>query len=416
MARVILHADANGFYASVELVYRPELRGLPLSVGGDQEARHGIVLASSREAKRCGIKTGMVLWQTRQLCPNLIILPPDFSRYLDFSRRLRKIYEEYSPRVESYGLDECWIDISNPGVSLQDGQALADLLRRRVREELGITISVGVSWNKIFAKLGSDYKKPDATTLISPENYKELVWPLPAGDLLFVGPRSVPKLAKYRMYTIGDIAGAPDELLSQRFGKVGSMHQSHARGLDESPVMAVGTEAAIKSIGNSTTTPQDMCGMEDVRCVYTLLAESVATRLREAGLKGRCISISVRDTDLSCESCQVSIDHHTALACEIRDAAMGLFDSRGYAAMLPLRSVGVSCGSLVPFSAPVQMDLMGRAARQQRQLDLARSVDQIRLRFGTQIIQRGNVLANPGFSGINPHDDHVIHPVPFYAG
>lgn len=416
MARVILHADANGFYASVELVYRPQLRGLPVCVGGDQEARHGIVLASSREAKRCGIKTGMVLWQTRQLCPDLIILPPDFSRYLAFSKRLRKIYEEYSPKVESYGLDECWIDISNPDVSLEDGKALADLLRRRIHEELGITVSIGVSWNKIFAKLGSDYKKPDATTLISPENYKELVWPLPAGDLLFVGPRTVPKLAKYRIYKIGDIANAPEELLSDRFGKVGRMHQCHARGLDDSPVMAVGTEAAIKSIGNSTTTPQDMCSLEDVRCVYTLLAESVATRLREAGFKGRCISISARDAALHCESCQVSIDHYTALSGEIRDTAMDLFISRNYQAMLPLRSVGVSCSSLADARAPVQMDLMGQAAKRQRQLDLARSLDQIRNRFGTQIIQRGNVLANPAFSGINPHDDHVIHPVPFYAG
>ncbi|NLA52757.1 MAG: DNA polymerase IV [Clostridiales bacterium] len=416
MARVILHADANGFYASVELVYRPELRGLPLSVGGDQEARHGIVLASSREAKRWGIKTGMVLWQARQLCPDLIVLSPNFSRYIAFSRQLRKIYEEYSPRVESYGLDECWIDISNLGVSLEDGKDLADELRRRVREELGITLSVGVSWNKIFAKLGSDYKKPDATTLISPENYQDIVWPLPAGDLLFVGPRTRPKLAKYRIYTVGDIANAPDEFLSQRFGKVGRMHQCHARGMDESPVMAVGTEAAIKSVGNSTTAPQDMCSIDDVRCVYTLLAESVATRLREAGLKGRCISISVRDAELNCEACQLSIDHHTALAGEIRDVAMQLFTSRSYERMLPLRSVGVSCSSLTSFYAPLQMDLMGKAASWERQLELAKSVDQIRRRYGTQIIQRGNVLAKPAFSSINPHDDHVIHPVPFYAG
>ncbi len=222
----------------------------------------------------------MVLWQARQLCPELVILPPNFSRYLSYSRRLRQIYEKYSPKVESYGLDEFWIDISNPDVSLEDGRKMADKLRERARDELGLTLSVGVSWNKIFAKLGSDYKKLDATTLISPDNYKEVVWPLPAEDLLFVGPRTKPKLAKYRIYTIGDIANAPDELLSHRFGKVGQMHQCYARGLDESPVMAVGTETAIKSVGNSTTTPLDMCSIDDVRCVYTLLAESVATRLR----------------------------------------------------------------------------------------------------------------------------------------
>lgn len=413
--RIILHCDANGFYASCELVQRPELRGLPVSVGGDEEARHGIILASSREAKQYGVKTGMALWQARQACPKLITLPPNFSLYISVSRQLRKMYEEYSPKVESYGLDECWVDLTSRGMSLEDGQKLADELRARVREELGITLSIGVSWNKIYAKLGSDYKKPDATTLITHNNYRDIVWPLPAGDLLFVGPRTIPKLRKLGINTIGDLARADERTMQSWFGKVGLMHGASARGEDSSPVMMSGFETAIKSIGNSTTTPQDMITNEDVKSVYTLLAESVARRLREAGLKGRCVNISVRDANLVVRGCQRTIDHHTALSGDIAKMAMALYQERGYDSMLPLRSIGVSVSSLTPDSTPEQLDLFGAAVRRSRQLDLAVAVDDIRRRYGTQVIQRGNVMASV-FSGINPHDDHTIHPVPFYAG
>lgn len=414
--RVILHCDANGFYASCELMERPALRGLPVSVGGDPEARHGIVLASSQEAKRFGIKTGMVLWQARQLCPQLITLPPNFKLYTRISRKLRQMYTEYSPLVESYGLDECWVDLTSRGVELEDGKRIADSLRKRAWNELGITLSIGVSWNKLFAKLGSDYKKPDATTLITPENYQEILWPLPVGDLLFVGPQTVPKLRRRGINTIGDIAALPRETLAAWFGKVGVMHHIHACGEDESPVMEVGFETSIKSIGNSTTTPQDMETVEDVRCVFTLLAESIARRLREAGLKGHCISIHVRDAKLKTAGCQRTIRYDTTLSNEIVKIAMALFESRGYVAMLPLRSVGVSVSSLVHESVPEQQDLFGFAGKRKKQQDLAVAVDSIRQRYGTQVIMRGNVLRNAAFSGINPHDDHTIHPVPFYTG
>lgn len=416
MARVILHCDANGFYASCELAYNPQLRGLPMSVGGNVDARHGIVLASTQEAKRAGVKTGMVLWQARQLCPELIILPPNFNRYLHFSRRLSAMYREHSPRVESYGLDECWVDVSDPGFSLEDGAALADRLRARAREELGITLSIGVSWNKIYAKLGSDMRKPDATTLITPDNYRDTVWTLDAGDLLFVGPHTLPKMHRLGISTIGDIARADQQTLVTHFGKLGLMHSIHARGEDDSPVMPVEIEAAVKSIGNSTTTPRDMATVEDVACVYTVLADAVAARLREHGFRGRCISISVRDKDLRIAGCQLTIGHYTALADEILSVAMRLFAQRGYAAMLPLRSVGVSVGSLISGDLPEQMDFWGEADRRQRRMALAQSVDALRKRYGMQCITRGSVLARPVFSGINPKDDHVIHPVPFYAG
>lgn len=414
--RVILHCDANGFYASCELARQPELRGFPVSVGGDPEARHGIVLASTPQAKARGVKTGMVLWQARILCPDLIILPPDFTHYLSVSRKLRSMYEEHSPLVESYGLDECWVDLTSNDITLSDGQRIADSLRTRAREELGITLSIGVSWNKIFAKLGSDYKKPDATTLITPENYQSIVWPLPASDLLFVGPRTAPKLRTRGIHTIGDIATTPPDRLHSWLGKVGIMHAINARGEDSSPVMPVGLESAIKSVGNSTTTPVDMATLEDVACVFALLAESVAARLRQDGLTGCCINISVRDTSLRCAACQKTIGHHTALAGDIERTAMQLFHAYGYAAMLPLRSIGVSVSSLQPEGTPLQMDLLGDTAQRDRQLALARCVDGLRSRFGTQSILRGHILASSDFFGINPQDDHIIHPVPFYNG
>jgi DNA polymerase-4 len=408
--------DANSFYASCELCYQPHLSGLPVSVGGDTEARHGIILASNQPAKRFGVKTGMVLHEAKRLCPGLIVLPPNFSRDVTFSRRLRAIYQQHSPLVENYGLDEAWLEITGPGVTLSDGKALADSLRRRVREELGITLSVGVSYNKIFSKLGSDYQKPDATTVISPDNYREIVWPLPVSDLLFVGPRTFSKLRALNIHTIGDLANTPPGLMESRLGKPGVMHVIHARGLDNSPVMPVHFSHAIKSIGNSTTTPVDIATVEDAACVYSLLAESVGTRLREAGMAGRCIQIHARDTRLNIRSCQMTLNHDTSLSGEISRAAMRLFHDRGYAGMLPLRSVGVAVSKLSDEHAPVQMDLLGDTQARDRELALARSVDRIRSRFGTQIIRRASVLAQPAFAGINPHDHHIIHPEQYYAG
>lgn len=413
---VILHCDANSFYASCEVMQRPELQGLPVSVGGDQEARHGIVLASTVEAKKYGVKTGMALWQARELCPRLIILKPDFRLYMEMSRRLRQMYQEYSPRVESYGLDECWLDLSEPGMTMTEGKHVADTLRERAKDELGLCLSVGVSFNKIFSKLGSDYQKPDATTVITQDNYKSIVWPLPVSDLMFVGPRTTLKLRQKMINTIGDLAATDANLLRGWFGKVGVMHYENANGLDRSPVMETGFESAIKSIGNSTTTPIDMLTCEDVKCVITLLSESVSTRLREAGLQGRCISLYLRDTDLKTVGCQITVNHDTALCDDICKTAMDLFTHRGCEAMLPLRSAGVSVSTLRSTMTAVQLDLFGMTIHRDKLEHAERAVDDIRRRYGMQSVLRGNVMAQRAFSKINPYNDHVIHPVPWYAG
>lgn len=415
MNRVILHCDANSFYASVFCSIYPLYRGLPVAICGDPEARHGIVLAATREAKKMGVKVGMAVWQARQCCPRLIVQPPDYNEYIRYSRHMRSIYEEFTPLVESFGLDECWLDISNPGVTIEDGKRLADKLRHRIVSELGITVSVGVSDNKIFAKLGSDIKKPDATTVITKENYQKLVWPLPVGDLLYVGPQTEKKLLSLNVTTIGQLANYPAEILSYKFGKNGLTLQAFANGLDCSPVMNIDERVAIKSVGNSATLPHDVTSVEAASAAIFMLSESVAARMRESGLRGRCISISVRDTKLNVAGCQHTIGHSTALAGEIARTAIGLFKQR-YMGMLPLRSMGVNCSSLVPDNAPVQTDLFGQVIRREKEHDLAKALDDIRRRWGHNVIQRGVVMTDSAFAAINPVADHTIHPVSFFNG
>jgi len=413
--RVILHCDANSFYASVECLYRPEIRNKPVAVGGDVEARHGIILTKNQLAKRCGVKTGEAIWQAKQKCPDLICVPPDFALYARFSKRMRALYEEYTSRVESFGLDECWLDLSSPEITFADGVRIAEEIRLRVREELGITVSVGVSFNKVFAKLGSDYKKPDATTVISRENYQHIVWPLPVEELLFVGPATRRRLETVGITTIGALACASPKLLKSKLGKNGLTLLSYANGWDQSPVMQTDQRAAIKSIGNSTTPPHDLTCMDDARCIFTLLAESVAARLRQEGLRARCVSISARNTELVTSSCQMMLPRPTSLTDDIARSSLQLFTTR-FSGQFPYRSVGISCSHLSGDDAPVQLDFTGEAQKRLHMEKLERSIDGLRSRYGHQVIQRGIVLMDSACSKINPVEDHTIHPVPFYTG
>ena len=415
MERVILHCDANSFYASVECLYRPELRDKPVAVGGDVDARHGIILTKNQIAKRYGVKTGEAIWQAKQKCPDLVCVPPDFALYARFSKRMRALYEEYTSRVESFGLDECWLDLSSPEITFADGVRIAEEIRLRVREELGITVSVGVSFNKVFAKLGSDYKKPDATTVISRNSYQSIVWPLPVQELLFVGPATRRRLAVLNIRTIGDLACASPALLQNKLGKNGLTLLSYANGWDQSPVMQTDQRASIKSIGNSTTPPHDLTCMDDARCIFTLLAESVAARLRQEGLRARCVSISARNTELVTASCQTMLKRPTSLTDEIARASLQLFSAR-FAGQFPYRSVGVSCSQLSGDDAPVQLDFTGEAQKRLHMEKLERSIDGLRSRYGHQVIQRGIMLMDSACSKINPVEDHTIHPVPFYTG
>lgn len=411
MHRTILHVDLNNFYASVECLYRPELRGQPVAVTGDAEARHGIVLAKNQLAKAAGVKTGEVIWQARQKCPGLICVPADFRRYLRFSRLARAIYGDYTDQIEAFGIDECWLDVTGSLHLFGDGQQIADDIRRRLRDELGITGSVGVSWNKIFAKLGSDMKKPDATTVITPDNYREVVWPLPVGELLYVGRSTKRKLANRAVLTIGDLASRDVAALRLLLGVWGETLHCFANGWDDSPVRHSGEESIIKSIGNSATTCRDLVNDEDVKIIVFVLAESVAARLRRHGLKCRTVAIHVRNTELFSFERQGKLAAPSCVSSDIAARAMALFREH-YGWEKPIRSIGVRGAELVTADSLTQLDLFAADAADREALE--RTVDGIRQRFGPYSVQRCAMLQDRALTGFNPKDDHVIHPISFF--
>ena len=413
MDRVILHSDCNSFYASVECLHRPEIRDKPVAVGGDAEQRHGILLAKNQIAKRYGIATGEALWQARRKCPELVIVPPNYPLYLRFSEMARKIYLQYSDRVEPFGLDECWVDVSAPGRTEKDGERIAQEIRERIKFELGITVSIGVSYNKIFAKLGSDYKKPDAVTVIGRNNYKEIAWPLPAGDLLYVGHATKRKLESRGIHTIGELARMPEEYLRGWFGKWGEMLFCFANGLDRSPVAAYTDTVPVKSIGNSTTTLRDLTCDRDVKIVLYVLADSVARRLRKHGFRGRTVCISVRDNQLFGFVRQHTLGGYTDITSEITEAGLALF-RREYRWQRPIRSVGISITDLCTDTVPIQTTLACSEQDRIRRERLDRTVDRLKNRFGSFAVQPAVLLTDRKLSGFDPKNDHTIHPVGYF--
>ena len=296
--RVILHSDCNCFYASVEMLHRPECRTVPMAVGGDPEARHGIVLTANYQAKRSGVKTGMALWQARQVCPDIVFVPPRMDLYLRFSRMADEIYADYTDLREPYGIDESWLDVTASCSLKGDGLSIAKDISRRMKSELGITVSIGVSYNKIFAKLGSDYKKPDAITTMGRDEYRTKAWNLPVSDLLYVGRSTNKKLNMLGIKTIGDLAQADEQIIHSHLGKMGNVLIEFANGRDTSPVRKEYSHVPVKSVGNSTTTPRDLENNEDVKIILYALAESVSARLRENGFKCRTVEVSIRDIGL----------------------------------------------------------------------------------------------------------------------
>lgn len=413
--RVILHADLNCFYASVECLYRPELRDKPVAVSGDAESRHGIILTKNEIAKRSGIKTGEAIWQARQKCPGLVVLKADYPRYLRYARMTRQILGDFSDQVEPFGLDEAWIDVTGTVHLLGDGERIADRIRQRTREELGLTCSVGVSYNKIFAKLGSDLKKPDATVVISPDNYRERVWRLPVQELLYVGPSTLRRLQRIGIRTIGALASLKPEDARFLLGKWGETLWTFARGLDTAPVQASDARDVIKSVGNSTTTPRDLETAQDVRLILFVLAESVAARLREYGLRCTTVQIYVRDSRLASIERQQKMATATELARDIARQAWQLFE-RHWTWERPIRSLGVRGCDLVTADRLEQLALLEDPHRYARQRELERAIDQIRRRYGYFSVQRGLMLGDRRLSGFNPKEEHIIHPVAFKSG
>ena len=415
MQRVILHVDANSFYASVECAENPALKSHPVAVCGDPEARHGIVLTKNQQAKLFGVKTGEAIWQAKQKCPGLVVVPPDYPKYVAYSRAMRRIYESYTDCVEAFGLDENWLDLTEPDMDIRIGTQIAHEIRQRVKRELGITVSVGVSFNKVFAKLGSDYRKPDAVTVISEENFRTLVWPLPVSDLIYVGPHTAKKLIGIGILTIGRLASADREMLAEKLGMNGVMLKAFAMGLDNSRVMRSDEREVIKSVGNSATPPHDIVTPHQAKCMIYLLSESVAARLRENGFKAKCVSVTVRNTLLEVEGCQTTLRSASHLSGEIAEAACGMF-FENFEKNLPLRSMGVACSQLSPADAPEQIDIFGESEERRRCEKLERALDGLRARFGHQVVRRGIVMFDSAFSKINPKEEQTIHPVAFLNG
>ena len=408
MDRGILHSDCNCFYASVEMLHHPELHEKLLTLGAAPEQRHGRRLTANYIAKRAGVKTGEALWQARQACPDLVIVPPRMDLYLRFSELAREIYRDYSDLMEPYGLDECWIDCTQSGQCLGSGPELAAEISSRIKRELGITVSIGVSWNKIFAKFGSDYRKPDAITVVSRDNYRKIVWESPVEDLLFVGRATRRKLLRYGILTIGELAQADPSFLHGIFGKMGLVLSAFARGEDRTPVSADRGESPIKSIGNSTTTPRDLTTEQDVRMVMYMLSESVASRLRNHGFVGDVVEICVRDSTLSGFSRQHRIDVPTNISEEIAQEGMRLF-RENYDWKSPIRSIGVRVSHLKAEGFPWQLSIFTDPEWRAKQLRADLAVDEIRNRFGYEAVRRGLMQVDTVLSA-DDAQTHVVHP------
>ena len=419
--RDVLHSDINCCYAQIECQARPELRGKPVVVGGDEEARHGIVLAKNLIAKRAGVKTAMALWEARKACPGLVVVPPDYRLYMDVSRRAREIYYDYTDRVEPFGPDEAWLDVTGTRRCL--GLSPAEIAREvseRMVAELGISVSVGVSWNKIFAKFGSDYKKPDAVTVITRENYREVVWQAPVRDLLYVGPATERKLHSSGIDTIGQLACASDELLRNRLGKMGFVLRGFARGQDATEVKPYDRDAAdvmreIKSYGNGLTAPRDICDPQSAKAYVWMLAESVAQRMREGRARARTVSVGARAADDLCtRSRQCKLPVATDVTLEVARAAWGLLrELEPLDASHPLRGIHVRASDLEPADADLQASLFDPLPRRTEMRELDASVDDLRRRYGNKCVVWGAQLVDEGAASVDAKADNTVHPVGF---
>ena len=391
MERVILHCDMNSFFASVELLSHPELRDAPVAVSGDPASRRGIVLAKNEAAKKCGVVTAETIWQARKKCPGLVLLPPHHRLYREYSQKVNAIYDQYTDLVEPFSVDESWLDVTGSIHLLGgDGRAVADELRARVKKELGLTLSVGVSFNKVFAKLGSDYKKPDATTVISPQNWKDIVWPLPVGALLFVGRTAQATLARFGVTTIGQLAAMDAGQLEVLMGKMGRQLHEYANGLEREPVRSRGELEPPKSVGSGSTFRRDLTSRREVGAALALLSDEVAMRLRRCGMYAGGVAVTLRTPDFQDRSRQKRFAAPTHLMRELADGAMELLDTF-WKSPAPIRMLTVTAIALTEEAeAYEQTDLLDDAApRREKQEKLESAVDGIREKYGMGAVRFG---------------------------
>lgn len=383
MDRTVLHCDCNGFYASVECVLNPSLKNVPMAVGGDEENRHGIILAKNELAKKYNIQTAETLYSARKKCPDLVIVPPHHDIYADFSRRVNEIYRQYTDLVEPFGIDESWLDVTGSRRLFGDGKTIADTLRRRVKAETGLTISVGVSFNKIFAKLGSDYKKPDATTVITRADVASIVYPLPVSALLYVGKSTEKSLLRMGIKTIGQLARADEHMLVSQLGKAGAMLSLYSRGLDCSPVKSIYDKEPVQSVGNGNTFDHDLVDEDEIRRGVLALCEKIARRMRREHLKCTTVQVQIKYHDFKVVSRQAKTEYPTSVAKELFDIAMELIHSLRKDCK-PIRMITITGTNLINESDEVhQMSLFEEkdTAHEKREA-LEKTMDKLRDKFG----------------------------------
>ncbi len=394
MDRVILHCDMNGFYASVELLDRPDLANKPVAVCGDPESRHGIILAKNEIAKKYGIVTAETIWQAKKKCPHLQLVRPHHDKYKAYCDKINHIYLQYTDMVEPFSIDESWLDVTASLQLFGSGRKIADTIRKRVREELGLTLSVGVSYNKIFAKMGSEYKKPDATTEITRENYRKLLWPMDVGEMFFVGFATGEKLRKLGIHTIGDLAQSNPAALEGLLGKQGLMLYNYANGLDDSPVCRYDQREKIKSVGNGMTFRRNLQGRDDILTAVTSLSDTVASRLRKYQMKACGVKVDIKDPDFHTISRQKQLLRPTHLTWEIRQTAMELVESF-WNLSSPIRLLTITAINLTDETVDEQISLFDSPVEErQKGESIEKTMDDIRKKFGDSSITFGQILDN----------------------
>lgn len=410
MKKVILHCDLNNFYASVECMKNPNLKGKCVAVCGEQDNRHGIVLAKSERAKAFGVKTGDAIWEAKRKCPSLICVPPHFHEYLYLSKMVKEIYAKYSDRVESFGIDEAWIDVSESVALFGDGVCIANAIQQEVEDTLGLTISIGISDNKIYAKLGSDFKKPNAITVFHREEAEHTFFHLPVESLLYVGKATKKKLNALYIYTIGHLAHTPRWFLAERLGKMGEVLHDFANGIDLSEVSLFDLNEKRKSFGNGITPKKDLKNIEEAKLIIYILSDSIAKRMRKEHYEGGCVSIHFRSKDLVSFSRQTKLEKHTNLCHVIAKEAIHLCEEH-YSFHVSMRSMSIHVSELIKEKQYYQMSFLEEEDTLQ---SLERCIDTIQEKYGLQSIKRACYLVDEELTSFSPYEDHVIFPQNYF--
>ncbi len=390
--KVILHSDMNSFYASVELLDYPEFKGKPLAVGGSEDNRHGIILAKTPEAKVMGVKTGEALWEARRKCPNLLILPPHYEKYLEYSKKAHRIYYEYTNLVEPYGMDECWLDVTGSTKIFGSGYKIAEQIRHRIKKELNLTVSIGVSFNKVFAKLGSDMKKPDMVTIISKNDFRKIVWPLKCEEMIMVGKATKRKLNKVGIKTLGDIAKCSPKILKSILGINGIKLWNWANGKDNSLVTDYNYKPPVKSIGHGITTREDLVNTKEVRAIFQELSQDISIKLIKNGFLAGGVAINIRSNKLNSKSYQMKLRYPTYSSIELTNAAMILFEN--YDWKTPLRTVTIRAIDLIIGNEVFQINFMDDIKKHEKYIDIEKSIYNIKKRYGDKSVKYCNMLDN----------------------